>query len=265
MAGQMSRARVVRRRRRLCFSTALYLKFAVSPWIGLELAATLAARSGAPDGPTRFSGAKCRGSILHWSRWRWPRWALHIISMFVSRRGHGLSIPSKARFANLQFSSKLGFCYAALAFSPWCRSTSCCRSLAAWLRLYCDPGDERSAAALGIDVVLEKSSPWRSAGGWTALVGPVYANYVLSSIRNPCSRDALDRPLLFSLCRRAWLDVRPAAWDGRVGAVDRTLARPSRRQAAGVHLIVTRLLILVMRLRRRAYGVCVRLRAAEAE
>jgi len=178
--------------------------------------------------------------------------ALHIVSN-VSFLGaaNGLSIPSRPDFANFQFSSKLGFCYAALGVLAVVSLTILAidRSRLGYVFLAIRE-NERSAAALGIDVVQGKVIAAAISGALTALVGPVYANYVLfidpeSMLGVTLSIDAL----LFSFVGGLGSLFGPLL--GAVVLVPLTefLRSLLGGKLAGVHLIVYGvMLILVMRL-----------------
>jgi branched-chain amino acid transport system permease protein len=114
MAGQMSLGHALFVGAGAYVSTALYLKFAVSPWIGLIVAAVLGAGLGALMGYTVFR-RKLSGVYFALVTLALAEIALHIVSnVGFLGAANGLAIPSKPDFANFQFGSKLGFCYAAL-------------------------------------------------------------------------------------------------------------------------------------------------------
>ena len=124
--------------------------------------------------------------------------ALHVVgNVAFLGAANGLAIPSKPDFASFQFATKLGFCYAALGVLAVVSVTILAidRSRLGYVFLAIRE-NERSAAALGIDVVQGKVIAAAISGALAALVGPVYANYVLfidpeSVLGVPLSIDAL--------------------------------------------------------------------------
>jgi branched-chain amino acid transport system permease protein len=232
-------------------STALYLDFAVSPWIGLVVAAIIGGALGAGMGYTVF---RCKLSGVYFAlvTLAVAEMALHIVSNVAVLGGaNGLAIPSRPDFTNFQFSSKLGFCYAALGVLAVVSALSLAvhRSRLGYVLLAIRE-NERSAAALGIDVVQGKVTAAAISGALAALVGPVYANYVLfidpeSVLGLPLSIDAL----LF-----AFIGGLGSLFGPLLGAVVLVPLTELLRgllggRLAGIHLIVYGIiLILVMRL-----------------
>jgi branched-chain amino acid transport system permease protein len=110
--------------------------------------------------------------------------------------------------------------------------------------------NERSAAALGIDVVQGKVTAAAISGALTALVGPVYANYVLfidpeSMLGVTISIDAL----LFSFVGGLGSLFGPLLGAVVLVPLTELLRSLFGGKLAGVHLIVYGvMLILVMRL-----------------
>jgi branched-chain amino acid transport system permease protein len=251
MAGQMSLGHALFVGAGAYASTALYLKFAVSPWIGLVVAAALGGALGALMGYTVFR-RKLSGVYFALVTLAVAEMALHIVSN-VSFLGaaNGLSIPSKPDFANLQFSSKLGFCYAALGVLAVVSLTILAidRSRLGYAFLAIRE-NERSAAALGIDVVQGKVIAAAISGALTALVGPVYASYVLfidpeSLLGVTLSIDAL----LFSFVGGLGSLFGPLLGAVVLVPLTELLRSLLGGKFAGVHLIVYGvMLILVMRL-----------------
>ena len=251
MAGQMSLGHALFVGAGAYVSTTLYLKFAVSPWIGLVLAAALGGALGALMGYTVFR-RKLSGVYFALVTLAVAEMALHIVSN-VSFLGaaNGLSIPSRPDFANLQFSSKLGFCYAALGVLTVVSLTILAidRSRLGYVFLAIRE-NERSAAALGIDVVQGKVIAAAISGALTALVGPIYANYVLfidpESMRVvTLSIDAL----LFSFVGGLGSLFGPLLGAVVLVPLTELLRSLLGGKFAGVHLIVYGvMLILVMRL-----------------
>ena len=251
MAGQMSLGHALFVGAGAYVSTALYLKFAVSPWIGLVLASALGGALGALMGYTVFR-RKLSGVYFALVTLAVAEMALHIVSN-VSFLGaaNGLSIPSKPDFANLQFSSKLGFCYAALGVLTVVSLTILAidRSRLGYVFLAIRE-NERSAAALGIDVVQGKVIAAAISGALTALVSPVYANYVLfidpeSMLGVTLSIDAL----LFSFVGGLGSLFGPLLGAVVLVPLTELLRSLLGGKLAGVHLIVYGvMLILVMRL-----------------
>jgi branched-chain amino acid transport system permease protein len=251
MAGQMSLGHALFIGAGAYVSTALYLKSGVSPWIGLVAAAALGGALGALMGYTVFR-RKLSGVYFALVTLALAEMALHIVSN-VSFLGaaNGLSIPSKLDFANLQFSSKLGFCYAALGVLAVVSVTILAidRSRLGYVFLAIRE-NERSAAALGIDVVQGKVIAAAISGALTALVGPVYANYVLfidpeSVLGVTLSIDAL----LFSFVGGLGSLFGPLLGAVVLVPLTELLRSLLGGRLAGVHLIVYGvILILVMRL-----------------
>jgi branched-chain amino acid transport system permease protein len=251
MAGQMSLGHALFVGAGAYASTALYLDFAVSPWIGLIVAAIIGGALGAAMGYTVF---RCKLSGVYFAlvTLAVAEMALHIVSNVAALGGaNGLAIPSRPDFANFQFHSKLGFCYAALGVLAVVSAVSLAihRSRLGYV-LLAIRANERSAAALGIDVVRGKVVAAAISGALAALVGPVYANYVLfidpeSVLGVPLSIDAL----LF-----AFIGGLGSLFGPLLGAVVLVPLTELLRgllggRLAGVHLIVYGvILILVMRL-----------------
>jgi ABC-type branched-subunit amino acid transport system permease subunit len=178
--------------------------------------------------------------------------ALHIVSnVGFLGAANGLSIPSKPDFANFQFGSKLGFCYAALGILALVSGVILAidRSRLGYVFLAIRE-NERAAAALGIDVVQGKVIAAAISGALAALVGPVYANYVLfidpeSVLGVPLSIDAL----LFSFVGGLGSLFGPLLGAIVLVPLTELLRSLLGGKLAGVHLIVYGvLLILVMRL-----------------
>jgi branched-chain amino acid transport system permease protein len=251
MAGQMSLGHALFVGAGAYVSTALYLNFAVSPWIGLVVAAALGGGLGAVMGYTVFR-RKLSGVYFALVTLAVAEMALHIVSNVAALGGaNGLAIPSKPDFANLQFSSKLGFCYAALGVLTVVSAVILAihRSRLGYVFLAIRE-NERSAAALGIDVVQGKVIAAAISGALAAMVGPIYANYVLfidpeSVLGVPLSIDAL----LF-----AFVGGLGSLFGPLLGAIILVPLTELLRSLlagglAGVHLIVYGvILILVMRL-----------------
>jgi len=251
MAGQMSLGHALFVGAGAYVSTALYLKFAISPWIGLVLAAGLGGALGALMGYTVFR-RKLSGVYFALVTLALAEMALHIVSNVGFLGGaRGLSIKSKPDFVNLQFSSKLGFCYAALGVLAVVSAAILAidRSRLGYVFLAIRE-NERSAAALGIDVVQGKVIAAAISGALTALVGPVYASYVLfidpeSLFGVTLSIDAL----LFSFVGGLGSMFGPLLGAVVLVPLTELLRGLLGGNLAGVHLIVYGvILILVMRL-----------------
>ena len=232
-------------------STALYLKYSVSPWIGLVFAAAIGGALGALMGYTVFR-RKLSGVYFALVTLALAEMALHIVSnVGFLGAANGLSIPSKPDFANFQFGSKLGFCYAALGILALVSGVILAidRSRLGYVFLAIRE-NERAAAALGIDVVQGKVIAAAISGALAALVGPVYANYVLfidpeSVLGVPLSIDAL----LFSFVGGLGSLFGPLLGAIVLVPLTELLRSLLGGKLAGVHLIVYGvLLILVMRL-----------------
>jgi len=251
MAGQMSLGHALFVGAGAYVSTVLYLNFAVSPWVGLVVAAMVGGALGAGVGYTVF---RCKLSGVYFAlvTLAVAEMALHIVSNVAVLGGaNGLAIPSRPDFANFQFHSKLGFCYAALGVLAVVSAVSLAihRSRLGYVLLAIRE-NERSAAALGIDVVQGKVIAAAISGALAALVGPIYANYVLfidpeSVLGLPLSIDAL----LF-----AFIGGLGSLFGPLLGAVvlvplTELLRGLLAGRLAGIHLIVYGvILILVMRL-----------------
>lgn len=251
MAGQMSLGHALFVGAGAYASTALYLNLGISPWIGLIVAAAIGGALGAGMGYTVFR-RKLSGVYFALITLAVAEMALHIVSNVAGLGGaNGLAIPSKPNFANFQFGSKLGFCYAALGVLTAVSAIILAidRSRLGYVFLAIRE-NERSAAALGIDVVQGKVTAAAISGALAAMVGPVYANYVLfidpeSVLGVPLSIDAL----LF-----AFVGGLGSLFGPLLGAVvlvplTELLRSMLGGRLAGVHLIVYGvILILVMRL-----------------
>jgi branched-chain amino acid transport system permease protein len=251
MSGQMSLGHALFVGAGAYVSTVLYLNFAVSPWVGLVVAAMVGGALGAGMGYTVF---RCKLSGVYFAlvTLAVAEMALHIVSnVEVLGGANGLAIPSRPDFANFQFHSKLGFCYAALGVLAVVSAVSLAihRSRLGYVLLAIRE-NERSAAALGIDVVQGKVIAAAISGALAALVGPIYANYVLfidpeSVLGLPLSIDAL----LF-----AFIGGLGSLFGPLLGAVvlvplTELLRGLLAGRLAGIHLIVYGvILILVMRL-----------------
>jgi branched-chain amino acid transport system permease protein len=251
MAGQMSLGHALFVGAGAYVSTALYLKFAVSPWIGLIVAAMLGGGLGALMGYTVFR-RKLSGVYFALVTLAVAEMALHVVSnVSFLAAANGLAIPSRPDFANFQFSSKLGFCYAALGVLAVISVVILAidRSRLGYVFLAIRE-NERSAAALGIDVVQGKVIAVAISGALAALVGPVYANYVLfidpeSVLGVSLSIDAL----LFSFVGGLGSPFGPLLGAVVLVPLTELLRSLLGGKLAGVHLIVYGvILILVMRL-----------------
>ena len=233
MAGQMSLGHALFVGAGAYVSTALYLNLGVSPWIGLVAAAAIGGGLGALMGYAVFR-RKLSGVYFALVTLALAEMALHIVSNVPSLGGaNGLAIPSRPDFANFQFGSKLGFCYAALAVLAVVSAVILAihRSRLGYVFLAIRE-NERSAAALGIDVVQGKVIAAAISGALAALVGPVYANYVLFiDPESVLGVPSVDRCAGVFVCRRPRFAVRSAARRRRAGAVDRTAARHAGGQA----------------------------------
>jgi branched-chain amino acid transport system permease protein len=251
MAGQMSLGHALFVGAGAYISTTLYLKFAVNPWIGLVLAAILGGALGAAMGYTVFR-RKLSGVYFALVTLAVAEMALHIVSNVAVLGGaNGLAVPSKPDFANFQFGSKLGFCYAALGvLAVVCAVILAIHRSRLGYVFLAIRENERSAAALGIDVVQGKVIAAAISGALAALVGPVYANYVLfidpeSVLGVTLSIDAL----LFSFVGGLGSLFGPLLGAVVLVPLTELLRSLLGGRLAGVHLIVYGvILILVMRL-----------------
>jgi branched-chain amino acid transport system permease protein len=248
MAGQMSLGHALFVGAGAYASTALYLKFAVSPWIGLVAAAALGGTLGALTGYAVFR-RKLSGVYFALVTLALAEMALHIVSN-ISFLGaaNGLAISSRPDFANFQFGTKLGFCYAALGVLAVVSVTILAidRSRLGYVFLAIRE-NERSAAALGIDVVQGKVVAAAISGALAALVGPVYANYVLfidpeSVLGVPLSIDAL----LFSFVGGLGSLFGPLLGAVVLVPLTELLRNLLAGKLAGVHLIVYGVILIVV-------------------
>jgi len=251
MAGQMSLGHALFVGAGAYLSTALYLNLGVSPWIGLVLAACLGGALGALMGYTVFR-RRLSGVYFALVTLALAEMTLHIVSN-VSALGaaNGLAIPARPSLANLQFTSKLGYCYAALAVLTVAAIVIIVihRSRLGYVFLAIRE-NERSAAALGIDVVQGKVIAAAISGALAAMVGPIYANYVLfidpeSMFGITLSIDAL----LFSFVGGLGSLFGPLLGTVVLVPLTELLRGMLAGRLAGVHLIVYGvILVLVMRL-----------------
>jgi branched-chain amino acid transport system permease protein len=197
MAGQMSLGHALFVGAGAYISTALYLNLGISPWLGLVCAAALGAALGGGVGYVVFR-RRLSGVYFALVTLAVAEMALHIVSNVPALGGaNGLAIPSRPDFANFQFASKLGFCYASLAALALVCAVILAidRSRLGYVFLSIRE-NERAAAALGIDVVQGKVIAAALSGALAAMIGPIYANYVLfidpeSVLGVPLSIDAL--------------------------------------------------------------------------
>lgn len=251
MAGQMSLGHSLFFGAGAYVSTALYLNMGVNPWIGLVLAVAAGGVLGAGLGYTVFR-RNLAGVYFALVTLAVAEMALHIVSNVAALGGaNGLAVPSKPDILNIQFASKLGFCYMALAMLTVVSAVILAihRSRLGYVFLAIRE-NERSAAALGIDVVQGKVIAAGISGALTALAGPIYANYVLfidpeSVLGVTVSIDAL----LFSFVGGLGSLFGPLL--GAVVLVPLTELMRSMLsgQLSGIHLIAYgAILILVMRL-----------------
>lgn len=161
-------------------ATALYLNLGVNPWIGLLAATLFGGALGAALGYVVFR-RKLSGVYFALVTLAVAEMALHVVSNIAALGGaNGLAIPARPDVANFQFTSKVGFCYAALTvLAIVCASIlTISRSRLGYVFLSIRE-NERSAAALGIDVVQGKVIASAISGALAAMAGPIYANYVL--------------------------------------------------------------------------------------
>jgi branched-chain amino acid transport system permease protein len=178
--------------------------------------------------------------------------ALHIVSNVAELGGaNGLAVPSKPDILNMQFGSKLGFCYVALGMLTVVSAVILAihRSRLGYVFLAIRE-NERSAAALGIDVVQGKVIAAGISGALTALAGPIYANYVLfidpeSVLGVSISIDAL----LFSFVGGLGSLFGPLLGAVILVPLTELMRGLLSGQLSGIHLIAYgAILILVMRL-----------------
>jgi branched-chain amino acid transport system permease protein len=162
-------------------SAVLYIKFGLSPWIGLlagiGIAVVVAALIGIPTLRLRghyFAIATLLiGSSVQivFQRWEWVGAA------------SGLYVPIErtSPFLSLQFHTSkvpyylliLGFTAASYLFVWWLRRTRL------GFRLQAVRDDPEAAASLGIDVARHKVLAFMISGGMMSIAGTLYAQYVL--------------------------------------------------------------------------------------
>ncbi len=180
MTGQMSLGHALFVGTGAYVSTALYLDLGVSPWLGLVAATAAGAALGAIFGYALFR-RRLSGVYFALATLAFAEIALHTASNIpFLGAANGLAIPSRPDFANFQFKSKIAFCYAGLAILviAGCALIAIRKSRLGYA-LISIRSNERSAAALGVDVVKSKVIAASLSGALAAMVGPVYANYVL--------------------------------------------------------------------------------------
>ena len=180
MAGQISLGHALFVGTGAYVSTGLVVLLGVNPWIGLLCAILVGAGAGAGIGYVVFR-RKLVGVYFALVTLALAEIALEIVSNVPALGGaNGLSIPPQPGVARLQFGSNLGFCYAALALLAFVGGVALAinRSRLAYVFLSIRE-NEKAAAALGIDVVRGKVTAATISGALAAMIGPLYANYVL--------------------------------------------------------------------------------------
>ncbi len=229
-------------------ATALFLNFGISPWLGLIAATAFGGALGALIGYTVFR-RKLSGVYFALVTLAIAEMVLHLVSntAFLGA-ANGLSIPSAPSLGNFQFGSKVGFCYAAMAAVVVVSGV-----IAAVHRSrlgYVFPTireNESSAAALGVDVVQGKVIASALSGALAAMVGPIYANYVLfidpdSVYGVTLSIDAL----LFSFVGGLHTLFGPLLGAIVLVPLTELLRNQLGGQFAGLHLIVYGVLLIVV-------------------
>lgn len=161
-------------------STGLFVLLGVNPWIGLLCAMLVGAGAGAGIGYVVFR-RKLVGVYFALVTLALAEIALEIVSNIPALGGaNGLSITPQPGLARLQFASNLGFCYASLALLALVCAVvlAISRSRLGYVLLAIRE-NEKAAAALGVDVIGGKVTAAAISGALAAMVGPIYANYVL--------------------------------------------------------------------------------------
>lgn len=161
-------------------STALYLFYGLSPWIGLALGAIVGAAFGAAIGFVVF-GRRLTGIYFALVTLAIGEMAYYVVSNIDALgAANGLSIAPSAAAGSFQFAAKSSYldvaaCLltVAIAVTFWLRRSRLGYHLAAIRE------NERAAAALGIDVVSGKIAAAAISGAIAAPVGTFYAQYVL--------------------------------------------------------------------------------------
>ncbi len=180
MTGQMSLGHALFVGAGAYVATALYLKLGVNPWIGFLCATILGGALGAGLGYIVFR-RQLSGVFFALVTLAVAEMALHVVSNIPDLgAANGLAIPPQRGFANFQFGSKTGFCFAALVLLALVCATIVViqRSRLGYV-FRSIRENERAAAAVGIDVVQGKVIAAALSGALAALAGPFYANYVL--------------------------------------------------------------------------------------
>lgn len=161
-------------------STALFLRWSVTPWLGMLAGSLLAATLGGTIGYVIFSRG-LTGIYFALATLALAEIALYLVSN-VPGLGtvNGLSIPPNADPAVLQFATKTGYYYAALALLGLALVVAAAvRRSSLGFRLAAIRENERAAAALGIDVVRGKVTATAISAGLAAMAGTLYAQYIL--------------------------------------------------------------------------------------
>jgi len=251
MTGQMSLGHALYVGAGAYVSTVLFLKFGISPWLGLLAAVAAGGALGALLGFTVFR-RRLSGVYFALVTLAIAEMALHVVSNWsFLGAANGLSIPSTPGVAAFQFSSKAAFCYVALG-------TVVIVSLVIWAIERSRLGyvfltireNESSAAALGIDVVQGKVIASAISGALAAMIGPIYANYVLfidpeSVFGVTLSIDAL----LFSFVGGLHAPLGPLLGAAVLVPLTEWLRGELTGHLAGLHLIIYGILLIgVMRL-----------------
>lgn len=161
-------------------SSILHVTFGLNPWIGLAFAALAGGGVGALIGFLSFRFG-LRGSYFALITLAFAE-VFRILANWVEFTGGGvgLYIPLKVHPANLQFGTKAGYYYVALAL------TLASLAIAAWLErsrfgawLKAIRENEDAARALGIDAFVCKLKAIMLSGAMTGVGGAFYAQYYL--------------------------------------------------------------------------------------
>ncbi len=158
----------------------LQMSWGLNPWLGLIAAAVFGAGAGLVIGYLSFRYG-LRGSYFALITLAFAE-VLRILanSADFTGGGVGLYLPPQGGMAHLQFASKVGYYYVALALAAgsvgvgWALERS---RLGAWLAAIRE--NEDAARALGVDSLSCKLQAIAISGAMTGLAGAFYADYYL--------------------------------------------------------------------------------------
>lgn len=159
-------------------STLLFLRFGISPWLGMWAGAALAAAIGAGiatitlrlKGPFFVLATLAFGIVVHIIAVNWRE---------VTRGAAGLVLPFTGGPQNMLFAGLVPYWYIGLALVALCVGTTLAiRNSRLGYYLVALREDEDAARALGVRVVQCKVIASAISAGLTALVGTFYATFV---------------------------------------------------------------------------------------